>query len=67
MTRRGCTCSSCTRNPGSTVRGGTEVRCPNGHDSVRLTHGHDGRGKFLQAMCTEPGCGAKQLVRQVAA
>lgn len=65
MTRRGCTCPSCARDTGTTVAGGAEMRCPNGHHAVRLTHGHDSRGKYLQASCAE--CGAQQLVRMVAA
>lgn len=63
MTRAGCPCSTC--HPADPpVAGGPEVRCPSGHATVQLSSGRDRRGLYLQARCTTPGRGAKQLVRQ---
>lgn len=63
MSRPGCSCSQCA--PAElAVRGGDEVRCPRGHMAVKLRAGRDARGKYLEASCDEPGCGAKQRVRR---
>lgn len=62
--RRRCPCSDCRRERSSVVRGGSEVRCPNGHARVQLKSVRDGEGRYLHAWCTEPGCGAEQTVRR---
>lgn len=63
-TRRHCTCSDCQRSRASVVHGGPDVRCPNGHARVRLKSGRDGKGRYLLAWCSEPGCRAEQTVRR---
>lgn len=61
--RKNCTCLECqpTRLPPTPARG--FARCSNGHDTITLTTGHDVRGKYLQAHCTTPTCGLKQVIR----
>lgn len=53
-----------TRSPDFAVFALEYARCPNGHNTVWLTHGRDRRGRYLQAWCTTPGCNAKQIVRR---
>jgi len=45
----------------NTTHGGSYVRCPGGHPSVRLRVGRDALGKFLDAWCTEAGCTAQPV------
>jgi hypothetical protein len=61
--------SDLTKKPQRTlfpVWGGCEVRCPNGHNNVRLSSGEDAHGVYLHTWCTAPGCKAEQVVRSSA-
>ena len=44
------------------TRCGSNARCPNGHQRVVLSFDRDGRGKYLDVRCEEPGCGAREQI-----